>query len=411
LRQLRFVAYAGALAGGIVGVLASHRIPANPVLTTVCSMVTFSLAGMLALGAALAFSGRRLGIWAANLTGIALLAWSAADLALGWRSSPLTMLASLAFWEVRFEPAALVAPVIVGAVVAAGVARVGGISIEAARRRSGLVSQLRFAVTLQDVRTVVLLRRQLAGETPRARPWVRIGQRPSRLFPTWRRDWQGYLRFPLVRVTRMVAFAVIAGLSFGLTWRGITPAFLVGALALFVSAYEAAEPLAQEVDHPSRWLGTPEDPGMLLLKHLPAAFAVMVVECLLSAAVALVLVPPTVVGSLLVIQLVPVAGAAAVAGAAGTVVGTPGPMSDIQGGMTGMSGVGDGLGGDIVGYQAIARLVLPPAVVVAAVAPMLAAGSDPTAPNTARVSNLVSFSLFATMAAVGYLRTRRPSKA
>jgi hypothetical protein len=42
---------------------------------------------------------------------------------------------------------------------------------------------------------------------------------------------------------------------------------------------------------------------------------------------------------------------------------------------------------------------------------MLAAGSDPTAPNTARVSNLVSFSLFATMAAVGYLRTRRPSKA
>ncbi|MCX7619658.1 MAG: hypothetical protein N2037_02300 [Acidimicrobiales bacterium] len=410
-RQLRFVAYAGALLGGIVGVLASHRIPANPVLTTACTMASFALAGVLATGAALMISGRRLGVWWANFIALVIIAWSVVDLTLGWRSSPLTMFASMAFWEIRFDPAGLVGPVLTAAIVVAGLAPIGNVSIEASRRRSGLVSQLRFAVTLQDMRTVVLLRRQLAEETPRSRPWLRIGGRPSRLFPTWRRDWQGYLRFPLVRIGRMVALAAVAGVSFGLTWRGITPAFILAALALFVAAYEAAEPLAQEVDHPSRWLGAPEDPGLLLLKHLPAAFVVMLVECLVAAAVALLLVPPEVVGSLLLIELVPVAGAAAVAGAAGTVVGTPGPMSDIQGGMTGMSGVGDGLGGDIVGYQSIARLVLPPAVVLVAVAPMLAVGSDPNAPDTTRVSNLVSFSLLVTMAAVGYVRTRRPSKA
>jgi hypothetical protein len=39
---------------------------------------------------------------------------------------------------------------------------VGRFSLEALARRSALVSQMKFAVTLQDVRTVVLLRRQLS---------------------------------------------------------------------------------------------------------------------------------------------------------------------------------------------------------------------------------------------------------
>src|SRR4051794_41361499 len=38
------------------------------------------------------------------------------------------------------------------------------------RSRTELVGQLRFAVTLQDLRTVLVLRRQLAQERPRARP-------------------------------------------------------------------------------------------------------------------------------------------------------------------------------------------------------------------------------------------------
>ena len=53
--------------------------------------------------------------------------------------------------------------------------------VEAAERRSILVGQLRFAATLQDIRTVIVLRRQLAMELPRLSPWIRSqphGHRP-----------------------------------------------------------------------------------------------------------------------------------------------------------------------------------------------------------------------------------------
>ena len=51
-------------------------------------------------------------------------------------------------------------------------------ALEALARRSALVAQLRFAVTMQDLRTVVLLRRQLNQEQARRHPWLRL--RPAR---------------------------------------------------------------------------------------------------------------------------------------------------------------------------------------------------------------------------------------
>ena len=53
----------------------------------------------------------------------------------------------------------------------------GHLRVEPLVRRGDLVSQLHFAVTMQDLRTVVLLRRQLRGEQPRTRPW--FGLRPT----------------------------------------------------------------------------------------------------------------------------------------------------------------------------------------------------------------------------------------
>ena len=56
--------------------------------------------------------------------------------------------------------------------------------LEPLARRGELVSQLRFAATSQDLRTVVLLRRQLRAEAPRNRSWFgtrrRIGERADR---------------------------------------------------------------------------------------------------------------------------------------------------------------------------------------------------------------------------------------
>ena len=53
-------------------------------------------------------------------------------------------------------------------------------------------------------------------------------------------------------------------------------------LALYLAGYDAVEPLSQEIDHPSRWDDIPQDHGKTLISHLPAAFLVMVVLCLIA---------------------------------------------------------------------------------------------------------------------------------
>ena len=60
---------------------------------------------------------------------------------------------------------------------------------------------------------------------------------------------------------------------------------VVAGVALYLAAYDAAEPTAQEVDHPTRWESYPDSPGRLILQHLAASFTVMVVVCLFAGAV------------------------------------------------------------------------------------------------------------------------------
>jgi len=245
---------------------------------------------------------------------------------------------------------------------------------------------------------VVLLRRQLSQENPRLRPWIRIGRARRRSFipPVWKRDWQSYLRFPLPRLARMVLMAAIAGLALGAVWRGTIPAILIAGFALYIVAYDAAEPTAQEVDHPTRWESYPEAPGLVLLHHLAAAFAVMAAMCVVAGAAATILVPFTVVWQIGLILIIPVALASAVAATISTAMGAP----DVAG----LSG----LGPDVMGWVMLARLVIPPAIVIIALLPMLNAGSDPAALNTTKVGNVTVYALLAVGAAILYLRTRKP---
>ncbi len=395
IKQLRFMSFAGLVVGAIVGVMATRELHGNPVLPVVCCAATFSLAAALAIGAAMVTSGRQVGWWMANGIAAVILIWSGADIYFGVRSSPLTWLASLAFWSIRFTPIAVVSVVGVGVVAAIGVLGMGNISIEAARRRAGLVSQLRFAVTLQDLRTVVLLRRQLSQETPRNRPWIRLG-RGHRLPAVWHRDWQGILRFPVSRVVRLALLGATAGVSLGLMWRGATPMVVVAGLALYIAAYDAVEPVAQEIDHPTRWESFPEDSGRVLLGHMPAAAIVMIFVTMVTGGVALLLVPAKVVFALAPFMVI-VAACGAVAGAAvSTTLGTPNPSSLM------------GLGPDLMGWVMAARLVLPPAIAVAALLPLLAAGHNPDLVQTAKVNNIGVYPVFAIFGAGMWLRYRKP---
>src|SRR4029453_5353522 len=135
------------------------------------------------------------------------------DLSAGRATSPLTLLGRLALWPLHVDLLALVGAAIAVAVPVIGVRVVGGPALEAAERRASLAGQLRFAATLQDIRTVIVLRRQLAQERPRSRPWLRLPRPdpatdgPAR--PVWRRGLHGVLRWPLARVGRLVMLALL----------------------------------------------------------------------------------------------------------------------------------------------------------------------------------------------------------
>lgn len=399
LKQLRSLAYAAVVVGFVVGLLGARQTSAQPIEELICCGVAFSLAAILGSGCALLISGRKLGIRIANTISVVVLAWAIADIWFKITTSPTSLLASVAFWPLSFNPLGILGIALAAGIVFLGLQSVGNTSIEQARRRAGLVSQLRFAVTLQDVRTVVLLRRQLAQELPRSKPWVRTRRGKGRMPAVWRRDWQSYLRFPFVRLLRMVSLAVIAGLAIGFTWRGTLPAFLVGALALYLAAYDAVEPLAQEIDHPSRWDAIPEPQGRVLLQHLPAAALVMIILCSISAATTLLLVPVSVVTALAPMMILPIAVGATAGAAISSAMGAPNQSKQL-----------DELGADMLGFVQMLRLIIPPALVAMAMLPMLAAGSDPNALNTQRVSNLFLWPLIAIALSLVYLMARRPSR-
>ncbi len=395
IKQLRFLAFSGAVIGAVIGEVASRRIEVNSLLAMACVGLAFALAASGAVGVAMVGSGRRIGWKTANAIALLTLAWSAADVFFDVRTSPLTFVAEIAFWPITFEPLAYIGVAFALVIPVIGVLGIRGISTEAALRRAGLVSQLRFAVTLQDVRTVVLLRRQLSQEKPRRTPYIKM-KRGGRLPAVWRRDWQSILRFPATRLLRMAFLGVAAGVSVGLVWRGALPMLLVTGLALYIAAYDASEGIAQEVDHPSRWDSFPIEQGKLLTHHLPATALLMMIVILIGSATSLAFVPFEIVWRLTLSVLAISAAGCAVAAGIGAAQGAPNTAAIM------------GLGPELMGFVLAGRLILPPVIVVGTLAPLVLAGDDVNAINYANVSNAMLYPFIAVVGAFFYLRTRKP---
>jgi len=365
-KQLRAVAVGGILAGGVAGNLASRRLsaarPADVAAWIACGAGFGLLAAAAVWGAALVASGRRLRtpvVWA---VGAALVAWSAADLAAGTTTSPATMLGALGTWPLGARAVVPVGVAVAIAVPVAGLRWVGGFSVEAAERRTALVGQLRFAATIQDLRAVVVLHRQLAQERSRSRPWRTLRPRGPTGRAAWRRGWHGVLRWPPARVARVLVLGAVAGAAAVGAWRGTLPLVVLSGLALFVAALDAVEPMAQAVDHPGVTVGVPEPPGGILLRDLAVPCVVMAAVGVAGLATGVALDPsPAVlgVGAAMLITVV----AAPVAGAALSVVaGAPRPLPDLQLAFPEMATL-----------LTILRQAFPPFLAVAAVAPVVAA--------------------------------------
>jgi len=291
IRQLRTATFFGAIIGMIAGNFAFRRLPGSPAGWVTVGAMFGAVVPVWALGSAMVGSSRRWRPSTATVLAILIVGWSVADVVLDVKTSPATMLGQLALWPVHGAGHSLVPPVVALALALAtvylGLRSLGGTSLEAARRRAGLAAELRFAVTVQDLRTAILLRRQLASENPRHRPWARLGPAPRFRVPIWRRDWQSFLRWPAVRIGRVCVLGIVAGLAICGAWQGTTPLLIVAAASLMVAAFDAVEPLAQEVDHPTRRDLLPIRPERLIRLHLVAPTVLMLGVSLVALATAL----------------------------------------------------------------------------------------------------------------------------
>ncbi len=310
-RQLRIAVLAGAVLGAVVGNFVFRRLPGSPVAWFVCLALLGALLPLCALAAALLASGRRLRPLVASALGTGLLAWTLADLVLGATTSPATLAGEIGTLPLQGGGSHLVLAgvglAIVLVLAAAALRGVGRIALEAARRRAALTAELRFSASVQDLRTVVLLRRQLASERPRRRPWIRLGAAASSRHPVWRRGWQSFLRWPLGRVVRVLAIGIAAGAATAAAWSGVTLLFVLPGLLLMVAALDLVEPLAQETDHPTRRELLPLAAANLIQRHLVPSFAAMAAVLLCATLAALALGPSASAAGVGVAMLFPTA--------------------------------------------------------------------------------------------------------
>jgi hypothetical protein len=375
IEVLGYGALGGALAFGLAGSLAAQRLPgSNTEWVAVGALFGATLLTM-GLGAALVTSSRRVPGVIAWAVSWGLLAWATASLVSTYLrdppvrvpNAPTTQVARLALWPLRSGTVGLGGVLVALSLAAAGTLAIGGLSIEAARRRTQLVGQLRFAVTVQDLRSVVLLRRQLASELPRNRRWFPVPRLLSSRQPVLGRDLQSIAHWPAIRVVRVVVLCAVAALAARGMWSGTTPLVVVAGVATFVAALDATEPLAEEIDHPTLTAGLPVPLGQIHLRHLVAPCLVMVLAGAVGVGVAWAVDPTADVLTLGVVGVL-IAGPAAVAGAAISVLSGSTPETS-----------GALLTPEVAGPRLVLRTAWPPLVAMLGFAPLLVAGRTTSA--------------------------------
>lgn len=276
IRSIRSALFAGATGGAFAGVLADRRLPNNVWAWAGWGAVAGAAIALLYVAAALLASGIRLKRWIATVAALVIVAGAAADIA-KITSWPTTAAGSLALWPLRIRPLDIVIGVVALAIGIGSTTLLGRLALDAAEDRTRLVGNMRIAVTLQDVRSVLVFRRQLVAESPRHRPWFRVpGWFGSS--PTWRRSWQSFARTPATRLVRdIILIAGATALVIPIV-RG-TPALLVaGGVAAYIIGLDLVEPLAQSIDHSDRTDLLPVDTGMFNLRLViaPAVVAAVV---------------------------------------------------------------------------------------------------------------------------------------
>jgi hypothetical protein len=242
------------------------------------------LVGLLASAPAMIISGRGVASRWVNLAWLALVATAVADLAAGSHVSPTSWVGLVALWPVAPSAFALAAFPLVAVIVAGGLKSAGGTPLELVDRRAGLVSELRFAAALRDVRGVTRTWRSLARESPRSRPWLRLsGSRAGRL-AVWRRHWRSLARWPGGRLVRVAALTLGVACALGLVWVGASYFLVVAAVLAYLVGLEVLEPWWETLERPDLTDSLPVRRVSLVIRHMLSALAGVLVAGLVALA-------------------------------------------------------------------------------------------------------------------------------
>jgi hypothetical protein len=397
LRQLRFLLFVAGVVGAIVGQLALRRLDGNPVAWISCVALWAVAVASLAVGIAWIAAGRRVPRPWATAVGSGLVGWAVADLAGVAPTSPTTLLGQVAVWPLDSAWWGILPLACAPVALVVGLRSLGGISLEQAQRRSALVGQLRFAATMRDLRTVLVLRRQLAQERPRSSPWLRW-HRPGRSAVRMR-GWRSLARTPGARLLRLAALGAVAALAARGAWDGSTPLVLVAGIAAYLAALDAVEPLAQEVDHPSVVALATVERGAVLLRHLLVPAVTMVGVGLVGVAAVAVTRPGSDGLAVALVAAAPAALAACAGAVISTVKGAPDQVP---------SGSSMLVPPEAAGMRMVFQAVWPPAVATIGFLPVLVARSaaDQGASPAAAAAATTILPIIVVALTAGWVRVR-----
>lgn len=284
VRQLRGVLFTGLAAGTAIGLAVGPRLGGSYpgwIFSCIAAGITTAVAAWALAAIA---SGRRFPLLLCSAIGVVLIAWSIVDVVTHHNTSPGSAIALIAFLPVHGSPGAMIGVVLVLAAAVLAFLFLGGVALEAAQRRAALVGQLRFAATVQDMRAILVLQRQLAAVPLRRNPYLhlRAPAPGSRRRIEWRRGWRSILRFPPSRVLRHVALAIVIGVTMIGVVNGTLALVFVAGVGAWLLGNDVVEAFAQELDHPDIGAGIPRRRGELILQLLTAPTAYLVVLSVFS---------------------------------------------------------------------------------------------------------------------------------
>lgn len=424
VQRLRSVSFALGLGLAVIGQFVAREVEGSRPAWAAAGALFGALLGALYVGAAVVAHALRLPRWGATAIAGLGLVWQSAVTWRIWegdatglgRIGPANLDGSLLFWGIRQRGIDVVAIALAVALVALALGLAGRLRLEPLERRGQLVSQLRFAATVQDIRTVVLLRRQLRAESVRTRPWFSVrrssgslnsgtraagtrtsatrtntaaGARRPRTRPRrsavamapsfiWRRGLISVSRLPISRVVRIVALSALAGVAASLAVSDSPLFLIVFVAAVFFVGLESLEPLAQEIDRPDLTDSMPIDRGWLFVHHLVAPAGLLALAGLVGAGAATIVEPTF--ASVAFALAVPLAWTGAIGAVVTTVRDAPEPASV---GSTTLMGADRGAESpfalpEFAGFSNIITGAMPIVLSAIAALPVLALSVEPT---------------------------------